>query len=101
MKPILALLAPAVAVLAGCYSVPVVDLSPGTEPPLNSAEIERMNRAGLADEVVLEAIERRGIAEADELESNHPVFGRELCIPWWPWYSAGRWRWGVRFSIKT
>jgi hypothetical protein len=102
MQWFLALIALLVLVLTGCYSVPVEDLSPAaTEPPLSAADIDRLSRAGLSDEVVQETVERRGIAELGEPELEKPACRTELVIPWWPFYTGGRWRWGVRIEAAT
>lgn len=120
MQWILAFAALVVLALTGCYSVPVEDLAPArSEPPLAAAEIDRMSQAGLSDEVILEQIDRRGVVEvassvgaSDRVlaalmeapardPAGDPVDAREIVIPLWPSYSAGRWRWGLRIEAAS
>lgn len=103
MKYGLAFLAPLVLTLGGCLSPPIpselVDVEPFAAPePLTTAEVQKLARAGLSEEVVDGLIRARGISDrpAAAAPTTTRLVYRELFIPVWPSYAGGRWRVGLR-----
>src|ERR1043165_8754886 len=97
MKRTSAVLLPLVLALAGCLSPPIpqelVEVDrPAAPEPLLPQEMTRLSRAGISEDVVLELVRSRGVADraaAPMLKST--VVYRELFIPLWPSYAGGRW----------
>jgi hypothetical protein len=68
VKPVAAVLAPFLLILAGCLSAPIpqelVDVGPApAAEPLSTREIVRLSKAGIADEVIVGLIRSRGLAD--------------------------------------
>ena len=118
--------------LAGCFSPPIpqelVDVGPPpASEPMRTPDILRLSNAGLSDEVVIELIRTRGMADhltlsdavqlgnlgvstavqlalvtaPPALQARAPgprIVYRELFIPLWPSYAGGRWHVGLHIG---
>lgn len=126
-----AVVIPFLLLAAGCLSPPIpqelVDVgATAAAEPLSTKDIVRLSKAGLPDEVIVDLMRTRGLADrpstsgiaalAAEGVSPHvqvklltlPVFARpkpqprivyhELYLPLWPAYYRGRWHWGLRIG---
>ena len=105
MKRASAILLPVLLALAGCLSPPLpeelVDVDrPAAPEPLLPQEMTRLSRVGISEEVVLELVRTRGVADRRETRTPKPtIVYRELFIPLWPVYGGGRWHVGCRIGI--
>ena len=131
MRQSLALLASGLLLLAGCMSAPVPpELIPAAAPPAPSRlllkDIVRLSQAGIADDLIIELIERHPTPPLPSLDTvvalkergvRDPVLRalmakppqpppppakkealvyREFSVPLWPNYSRGGWHLGFR-----
>lgn len=129
MRFVAAVFAPFLILLSGCLSAPLPqelvdrDFVPAPKP-LRIREIVRLSDAGIGDEVIVELIRIRGVAdrpgaeqismlrvsrqvrlfllaspaEAPERKPVPTIVYRELFIPLWPSYAGGRWHLGLRMG---
>jgi hypothetical protein len=129
MRFVTAVLASFLLILAGCLSAPIpqelTDVNPAPGPEaLLTKEVVRLSKAGVTDEVLIELIRIRGVADLPSLATisslrvssqvqlalitapagaparkpEPRIVYRELFIPFWPSYSGGRWHLALRLG---
>jgi hypothetical protein len=103
-----AVLTPFLLILAGCLSPPIpeellnVD-RPRAADPMDAQDMARLSRAGISEEVMLELLQTRGVADrppaAEARTPKRTIVFRELFVPLWPFYGGGCWHFGCRMGI--